>query len=346
MKPIRYLSFFLLLLTSQLSFADKGYLESVATDHILEGYEHLLKSTAALQQDATEYCGNQGKQDLSRLKTAYLQAMYDWQSIQHIRFGPVDFLLRHYRFQTWPDKRGAVSRHLGQLIETGDESILDADKFAQGSTAVQGFSALETLLYRDRDLSGYSCTLLVAISKNLHRMSKGIIHEWREPPARYMQQFLTAADGNEYFESAEEIDSLLMKNLYTELQLVVDQKLGRPLGSNIHKARGRRAESWKSEQSLEHIRLNLLATRALFEKAFAPRLQNAQLKQQILDGFQSSLAAIDNIDLPLHEAVSNPDERLKVEQLRKEVSQLKALISIDLTQEMGIPLGFNSLDGD
>jgi len=346
MKAVHYFSFFVLLISSPLLIAEDSHNETVVREHILIGYERLEKSTAALERSAAGFCKKIDDTSLSQLKGAYLQAMYDWQSMQHIRFGPVDFLLRYYRFQTWPDKRGAVVKHIHRLLQTEDKNSLEEKVFAQGSTAVQGFSALERLLYSGRNLSGYSCDLIVAISHNLHIMTTGIIHDWQQPPARYLQQFISASNGNDYFESDEEVTALLLNNLYTQLQFIVDQKLDRPLGSSVETARGKRAESWKSSQSLEHIRLNLAATASLFEYGFAPRLGDDQLKQEIAEGFQSSLKALEAIGLPLHMAVSDPNERKQVEALRKQVSQLKGMISVKLTQELGIPLGFNSLDGD
>lgn len=340
--------FIILLFSSQLLLADDRYHKTVARKHILLGYQHLEQSTAALEKKAIAFCKQpeHAGPSLSHLKAAYIQAMYDWQSVQHIRFGPVEFLLRYHRFQIWPDKRGSVAKHIHKLLQSEDKSRLEEQAFAQGSTAVQGYSALERLLYSDRNLSGFSCDLIVAISHNLHKMAAGIIHDWQEPPVQYLQQFTTASKGNEYFESIEEVDSLLLNNLYTQLQFIVDQKLDRPLGSSPETARGQRAESWKSSQSLEHIHLNLVATSFLFKYGFAPRIQNQQLRQDIAEGFQSSLKALDAIGLPLHIAVKDPTERKKVEALRMQVSQLKGMISEKLTQELGIPLGFNSLDGD
>jgi hypothetical protein len=324
------------------TLADTSPNQRAVDQHILPAYQRLAASTKSLQAASQAYCKAPATADPAALQQAYLAAMLDWQSIQHIRFGPVEFQLRYHRFQLWPDKRGSVSKHLNRLLASEDTAVLQPETFARDSSAVQGFSAL----YGDVETSEYACQLILAITSNLQEMATGIVTEWTRPPVHYADVIATAVQGNDFFESSEEVSARLLNNLYTGLQLIVDQKLDRPLGDSPEKARGRRAEAWRSEQSLAHIRRNLAATQDLYTAAFAPELRDATLKAQIDHAYKRAYASLDAILLPLSLAVRDPQERIKVKALRDQVSQLKALVGRQLSEALDLPLGFNSLDGD
>ena len=55
----------------------------------------------------------------------------------------------------------------------------------------------------------------------------------------------TAAEGNDYFESDREVSARLLNDLHTQLQVIVDLKLLRPLGEGMDSARPRRADILK-----------------------------------------------------------------------------------------------------
>lgn len=319
--------------------------------HIVPGYQALGSSTTRISQAADAFCAAPDADGLDRLRQAYRDGMGDWQSIQHIRFGPIEYLTRAHRYQLWPDKRGTVRKHLDRLLAAQDSAALELDTFAGGSVAVQGFSALERLLFGadvgPAQFSGdaaarYRCQVVQAIGANLADMSSRLVNDWQD-----QRHFIaTAHDGNDFYDSDQEVSAKLLNNLHTQLQVVVEQKLERPLGDSLRKARGKRAESWRSGQSLANIRRNLQASRDLYQAAFAPRLQDGGLKAEIDQAFADSLQAVDAITLPLYQAVKDPAARLQVETLHGRAYELKSLLGNRLPEALGLVLGFNSLDGD
>jgi uncharacterized protein len=334
------------LIVSPAGLADTRLNQLAVAQHILPAYQRLSDSTAKLHSVSQEYCKAPEAADSAALRHAYLDAMGDWQSVQHIRFGPVEFLLRYHRIQLWPDKRGSVGKHLSRLLASKDTAALQPDAFAHDSAAIQGFSALERLLYSDMQTTPYTCLVIVTITGNLQNMATGIVTDWTQPPLRYSDMIATADQGNDFFESSEEVSATLLNNLHTELQFIVDQKLNRPLGDTIARANGKRAESWRSGQSLNHIRQNLTATQQLYQVTFEPLITDADLRQQFDTAYKDVYTALDAVSMPLSSAVNDTKERQKIEVLRDKISTLKALVADQLTQALGIPLGFNSLDGD
>jgi predicted lipoprotein len=334
---------------------DKVYNLRTADEHIIPGYQALARSTSDLDRRAATFCEAPTGGGLAALRESFHQAMDAWQSIQHIRFGPVELLLRSYRYQMWPDKRGTVAKHLRRLLASKNRSDLEAGRFAKGSVAVQGLSAAERLLFGSQvssadfgqDAQGRRrCAILRAIGHNLSLMSAEIVAEWTEGSEAHRAYLATASQGNAYYRDDREPGAKLLNNLNTELERIADQKLGRPLGESLRRARGKRAESWRSVRSVRNIRQNLHAARALYRVAFAPRLVDNDLDRRAEAAFDRALLALDAIPIPLAQAVEEPTGRGRVEAARTEITALAALFSGPLPQALNLPLGFNSLDGD
>ncbi len=314
---------------------------AVAERHLVPAYARLATTTAQLQATAEAGCDRQA------LRDRYREAFLAWQGIQHMRFGPIQVLSRDFRFQLWPDKRGAINRHLNALMSTPDPATLEPDTFAAGSAAVQGFGALERLLYTpppDID-PDWECRVIGAMTANLARMARDTLHEWQDGDDAHRLLFADASEGNDYYDSADELSARLLNNLHTQLERVADQKLGRPLGTDPQHAAPRRAEGWRSGLSLDAIRENLAATEALYRIGFQPRVE-AALDSQIVAGFGDARQRLDALDGPLDALLADPGGWHRIEAVRETLAELKLRIGRDLSTALGLPLGFNSLDGD
>lgn len=315
------------------------FVQRTTTEHVQPAYARLAKATASLRSAVHGFCDTPSAATLDAVRQGFAPAFLAWQGAQHIRFGAIQLFMREYRYDLWPDKRGTVGKHLVRLVaDVGkDPAVLEPDTFANGSVAVQGFSAMERLLYGDAsdrfDAPGFDarCRVLSAIGDNLAGMSADLVTHWADPLPP---------------EDPAERDAELLASINTELERVVAQKLALPMGSEARLARGTRAEGWRSGLSLAAIRENLSATRALYRTGYKARAAAAGLDARLEAAWAAALEALDTIRKPLDVAVSDPRERPHVEMLRQRVSELKALISSDLAPALDLVLGFNNLDGD
>ncbi len=140
----------------------------VADEHILPAFQARAQTTAALSKQATVFCEQPDAAALQGLHERFHGAMDAWQSIQHIRFGPVGTLMRSYRYQFWPDKRGTVGKHLRRLLAAEDENALKPERFASASVAIQGFSAdVSTSDFSVGEQGRYRCAVVQVIIDNL-----------------------------------------------------------------------------------------------------------------------------------------------------------------------------------
>lgn len=333
---------------------------AIVDDHILPRYRHLDEAAMDLDRHSRKFCAAPDESGLADIRAAFQRMMDAWMEIQHVRFGPVELYLRYNRFQLWPDKHNTAERQLGKALAEQDAAQLADDKFPYASVALQGLGAYERLLYdSDTDVAGfrageegggYPCLLLEAIAHNLARMSGDIYREWTTGAPSYRDIVLEAEHGNSYFESSDEFSARMLNNLYTSLQFIVDQKLMLPLGATPAEANPRRAESWRSRRSLRNILLNLESAEALYLTAYSSPLKadqrNAALDRDIRKAFTRALEAARAVEPPLYDALQSEARRRPVEGLLTAASELKRLLGGPLPTALGLPLGFNSLDGD
>lgn len=329
--------------------------------HVVPRYKALATATAAMSGNAEAFCKAPDAAGLASFKAAFLKSVDAWQAIQHVRFGPVDLFMRSMRMAFWPDPRDTAGRQLEQVLAKRDKTAIDPKGFADHSVAVQGFPALERLLYDDgadkallaRDDSGaFRCGFARAVGQNLKTVAADLVREWTEGGKPFAKLI---ADGNaDPYRTPKEATLELFKSLHTAVELVADHKLKKPLGPVAKRARPKLAESWRSKHSLANVRANLAAAEAMYlgegEDGFSAFVKNVAGKKELDDllrrAFAQARETAASIEVPLSEAIIVQGERPKVEQLQAEAAALKAILAKDLTAALGIPLGFNALDGD
>lgn len=333
---------------------------SLADSHVIPRYERLAEATAALDAEAESFCENPAAEGLPALRAGFVTALDAWMGVQHLRFGPVQFLLRYDRFAFWPDQRNTGSRHLRKLLTARDPAALEPRAFGRGSVAVQGFTALERLLfgkgdgaafYEGGEAAAYRCQVLRAITGNLAEMSGGILKDWRNGDSAYRRVIEAPGEDNAYYLDDKEVTLEFFKAFHGSLQMVADLKLARPLGSSLKKSKPRRSESWRSARSLDNIKTNLRALQELyagdgFGALVKSRGGDPELDKTLSGWLVSALEAAESVRPPLSKALSDAAARPQLEKLLTEVRALQELATGRLAKALDLPVGFNAFDGD
>ncbi len=336
--------------------ADETRYNLQAVDNtILPGYERLAERTQQLAQETRSFCQQPRGTGLQQLREHYHRAMDSWQFVQTIRLGPIEESLRGYRLQFWPDKRQSVSRHLASLLEQANPDALEPRTFAKGSVAVQGFSALERLMFDAESQAGdfsptgskaYHCQVMRAITGNMAGIAQELVEQWQTRNPSQRDLIAGAARGNATYADSEEVSARLFNSLYTQIELMLEQKLRTPLGESLQRSRGKRSESWRSGRSLRNLAHNLESVHQLTQQAFTSRLLDPTLSRRIDDRVAACSKLLNHIEPPLAQAVKDPTQRQQVEQLVTTLAELKQILIGELAPALEIPIGFNSLDGD
>ncbi|MCW8841835.1 MAG: imelysin family protein [Rhodobacteraceae bacterium] len=315
-------------------------IQAVTNKHILPRYEALAETGATLAETATQHCSGTGP----ALRAAWGKAFDAWIGVSHLRFGPSETDNRAFSLAFWPDSRGKTPKAQRGLILKGDDTLLMPAAFAVQSIAVQGYYAMEYLLYDPEfatlGAEGFRCDLVKAMAGNIALVTAAIRDDWVNG---YAQTLITAgAEGNARYQTQAEGVQELFKALGTGLQVTSDMRLQRPLGT-LDRPRPARAEARLSGRSVRHV---ILSVEALDELAGLLSTGAPSLAGQFHDGFGYVREAALALDDPTFATVSDPGKRLNIETLQAVLEDLREIAAIELGAHLGVVAGFNALDGD
>ena len=200
------------------------------------------------------------------------------------------------------------------------------DQLAGKSVALQGLPALEYLLYGDgreilpKDETGaFRCASRLAVATNVDRIAEQVVEGWREGSA-YEKAFLSPAADDPYYHAPKEVTLDLFKTFTTGIELVRDQKLGKPLGASPAEAKPKLAAFWRSGLTFANAAGNLEGVRAIFAQGgFAQVVASDSpgVENSILFDLDHAIEVLRGIDQPMAEVVKNEDLRAKIEALAR-----------------------------
>lgn len=322
--------------------------DEMVVRHILPRYEAFQEATAELAT-AAHHCSD----DPQGLTPAFNTALDAWMAVQQITFGPAELDMRAPRIHYWPDRRNTGNRQLDQLLAERPDDLTEAS-LAAGSVALQGFPALERVVFvaSEDGLDDFECLLIAGIADNLATMGNEIVAEWSAPDGD-AAMIANAGAPDSFYPSARDVAADIYQGLYEQLQIVMDQKLDRPLNDDLESATPRRAELWRSGRSLSNIAINLESALDLyaggdgygFEDALTEN-GNAEMASRLRQILENAIATAEAINAPLFDAVADEAMRPHVEHLRDLVDQAREMVGAELGMALGLQMGFNSLDGD
>ena len=303
---------------------------SVLHRHILPGQAKLIEMTGNLETVAAQDCAPEA------VIPAFHDAYDAWISVSHIQFGPIEENALGLFMSFWPDPKDSTGKAIARLAKAKDPIVEDQIGFRQVSAAVQGFTALERLLFETQPDPDYACALVRAVAAGLAEKAIAINAGWPEF-SELMQS--AGEDGNTRFQTKEEVDRTFYTALSSGLEFLHDQRLGRPLGT-FERPRSRRAEARRSERSLRHIELSLNALESLAVSFFDGDLT------QTRSAFAKAKERVETLDDPTLAGVADPAKRIRVEALQRTIRDIQNAVNSEIGKSLGITPGFNSLDGD
>ena len=162
--------------------------------------------------------------------------MLAWGRIEHIRFGPITDKQRFDRLVFYPDPRGIAARQIDRLLKRRDESALAPQRLAGASVGIQGFAAIDRVLFgKGSDTlgspsgDGFRCRYVQALAKGVAQIAAETLRQWAGPFGR---TWLGPGKGNGAFLTAKETTQALFRSYVTELGVVRLQRLVPMLGGS------------------------------------------------------------------------------------------------------------------
>ena len=323
------------------------------TEVIRPGYAALAEETAALSEKVGALCEAPSVASLDAARQAFASAVAAWSKVEILRFGPIVADRRYERLFFWPDPKGLGDRQIRDALAKRDESVTKADALSAKSVALQGLPALEYLLYGDgaealaapSDTSTFRCAFAHAAGAGI---AKSVAEDWREgsPDER---SFLAPGPDAHAYRAPKEVTLELFKAFTAGIELMRDQKLGKPLGATPEEARPKLAAFWCSGQSLANAAGNLEGIRALFAKGGLAQVvagDSPGVEKSVLFDLGHAIEVLSGIGRPMAEVAVDTDLRAKIEALRVSLKSAGKTAADAIARGAGLAFGFNAMDGD
>lgn len=329
----------------------KTFNNNTVNQFIIPAYKALSDSTTSLHESTQALCQAPSDIAIKYSQERFHQTMDAWQTIQNIGFGPIEYSMRSYSIQFWPDKKNHVGKHLAKLVSSGDQSLLTEERFPGAQVSVKGLPAIERLLFnqtalQDLKTDQYRCQVLTTISHHLVSIAHSLHSEWLE---QMKSQFADAKQLDGYFEDDIDAATALLKTMIEPLEVIRDLKLKRPMGSSFGSQKYKRLESWRSKRSLRNIELNLLSLQHMFagqnNKGGLSDLLPKQTFEEIVELYASLIKDVRQFESPLEEAIQTEQGYQAASRLYNKMGDLHTRLE-NMAADAGIHLGFNSRDGD
>jgi uncharacterized protein len=325
-------------------------------DVIRPGYTALAEEAAALRDQVAALCQAPSADSLEAARKAFAAAVAAWSKVEILRFGPIVADRRYERLFFWPDPKGLGDRQIRDALAKRDESVTKPEALSGKSVALQGLPALEFLLYGDgaealaapSEEGAFRCAFAHAAATNSAGIAKSVAEDWREGSS-YEKSFLTPGPDASPYRAPKEVTLELFKSFTAGIELVRDQKLGKPLGASPEEARPKLAAFWRSGLSLANAAGNLEGVRALFAKGGLAQVvadDSPGVEKSVLFDLDHAIEVLSGIGRPMAELVRDTDLRGKIEALRISLKSAGKTAADAIARGAGLAFGFNAMDGD
>ena len=336
--------------------ADHAAIAHAALSEVIRpGYAALSDQAASLKDKIELLCKEPSASSLGASRDAFVAAVAAWSKVEILRFGPIATDHRYERLFYWPDPKGLGRRQIEKALAGQDQTVTQADTLPAKSVALQGLPALEYLLYGDGAETlltstgdgAFRCAFASSVATNINRIAKSVVEDWREGTAS-SKSFLTPEPGSVY-RTSKEVTLELFKSFTSGIELVRDQKLGKPLGASTGQARPTLAAFWRSGQSLSNAAGNLEGVRTLFAKGGFAQIvadESPGVENSILFDLNHAIEVLQGMHEPMAKVAEDEALRGKIEALRVSLKSAGQTAADAISRGAGLAFGFNAMDGD
>lgn len=354
---IRFLSclaLFVAFISGPASAAENPVAHSAITKFIVPGYERFAQDARAEAEAMEALCAQPGADRLADARAGFRALVRSWSRIEIVRFGPVAAENRMERILFWPDRRSIGLKQVQGAIATKDETATRVDRLQEKSVALQGLGALEYLLFGtgSKDLASgadaYRCAFGRAVAGALAETGGELVRAWRAPQG-IASRMTDPRPAHADYRTREEVMQELLGVWVHGMDMVRDTRIAPFLGETPEDGNHKRALFWRSGMTVPALAANAQGFAALFDlSGLDERL--ADMDSLSGDSFTFELTNFSRtaaeIDMPVAEAVADPAARADLEYLLILTGSLQDIAMRRIGVDLGLVVGFSSLDGD
>ncbi|WP_157014166.1 imelysin family protein [Mesorhizobium xinjiangense] len=323
-------------------------------NYVRPAYAAFAQRSVAAAKTMEALCQAPSPDRLAAAQDAFMQAAGAWSFIEPVRIGPITEDNRLERLLFWPDRRSRGLKQVQGILAGKDETAASLASLQKKSVAMQGFGALEFILFGTgsealgQDGASFRCAYGQAVADNIAQISSAVSDEWASQDGIAGLWTAPSPDNPLYRDDAEAV-SELFDILVHGLEMVRDVRIDGFLGEEPADDRPKRALYWRSGQTIASIRQNLGGMLAVYDGAGLG--DNLGDDAEWIDGsirfeFANLERALSDLDAPIAELLADETARGRIVYARIVTSGLSDLVGTGLSGEYGLTAGFSSLDGD
>jgi predicted lipoprotein len=313
-------------------------------------------------RDITDYAAV-----LRQVKPQWINAWAAWQLVQWVQFGPIKQGGREWALQFWPDKRNLVGNKIKRLLINKD--FINDKAIEKDGVVVQGFSALEYLLFDKSAQALFStkqrCLSINSIAKKIQITSESLNRDWHQ---YHQDNFLNVDKPLPQAEilATQQAVSIIINSMVAAMDTIIGRKISTPfaiitnsdgsnkINYNDKKSHAYFLESWRSQTSIANIKQNISALQNIISVGGLSELlianDSQQLSQDLSDQITALLLLLESEAFDQSFFMQLSQDKLPtskhIKNLYSGLIRLRKLLSTDVSQLLGVKLGFNASDGD
>jgi len=347
----------LLLVLSLLTAAVPALAQTTTPSEMLRSSVHnvirpaiktLSLRAGALSADLASLCEAPSQTRLDAARAGFAEAALAFGRVEFVRAGPLVEDNRVDRLLFWPDRKGIALKQVQAILAGEDSAAITPERIEQGSVAVQGFGALEFVLFgtgAETLASGapFRCAFGQAVAGNIAALADELVAGWAEPDGIALHLTMPDPAYADYRTQTEALEALVGLMAHG-IEAARDQRLLPFISRDGKPAKPRQALFWRSNLTLPMLRADMEGIRRLVE--FSGIVSDAALAEAIETAFGNALSAIDRVTGDVETAVADPDQSAALLDLLAATQDLQRLIGEELSASLGLSVGFSSLDGD
>lgn len=317
------------------SFSATETITNLTDEIIVAGYENLAMEAENLLLASQTLLNNATAENLLAAQAAWKAARQPWEQGEAHIFGPVDALSIDPKLDSWP----LNTVDLADILLLNDN--FDADEIKAWGQDVQGFHAMEYLLFGDgvddNEKSIDELTLkdreyLTALAEVFRDHTADLADAWTtsyDEGNSYADDLKNpGTEGNNFYSSQVGVMEELIQGMIGIVDEVGNGKIADPFASSIAEADTSKVESQYSWNSLQDFSDNIRGVRNVYEGEFEGNSDEAgivdfvaaadpELAARISTEIQTAIDLIEAIagtdNMPFRQAISDEDGRVRIQ---------------------------------
>jgi uncharacterized protein len=323
---------------------------------IRPGAALFAEKATTLETAAGALCAEPSEKALRAGRAAFRSAARYYARIEFIAFGPNRTDNRRERLLLYPDPKGLVRRQVEKALTDRDASVTATATLQGKSVALQGFSALELLLFEPEsralasagEPADFRCRYAAAAAGAIATVARAMRDEWADPKG-FGALMLSPGPDNPAYLQAQEVTQEIVQSFIDGLDATREKRLAAPMGMLAPNKPPTPSLLGTSSTALPFITGSVEGLRALYRagglKAAIARDDRA-IAGLIDAELSTALKAFGSlrVDIGQIERGTEPWQVLLAAGFPLKNAQQQA--AVQLAQAAGITMGFNAGDGD